>query len=395
MVDFRPFRPYIPRLENGEGIIERVSPPYDVISTDELARLKGNRYNVTNVTMGGLDGDYSAAGEALRSWIEHGALAQDRRDAFYTYKQTFCEGEHCWQRTGIIGLLAAKGYAEGVVPHEETFPKVKEDRLNLLRGTETHCESIFGIFDELSAKLKDKIDDQETKVLEFTDPQGVRHCLFRICDPETVVSIEAELKGKTVLIADGHHRFETSSRYAQENPSFPKKQFVLATLVPSNDPGLLVFPTHRLVKDLPLPAEKFLEFVKGRFDLLDVSGPSELASALEGRPSSEVGLVIDGKAYVASPRDLPADAMWELDSYVCQELVLKGEAWKDEPTVFYEHDTAKALTKMSEGYRLMVMLRSPSVDKIWELARMDRRMPKKSTYFWPKMWSGFVYYRMA
>ncbi len=395
MVDFRPFRPYIPRLENGEGIIERVSPPYDVISADELARLKGNRYNVTNVTMGGLDGDYSAAGEALRSWIEHGALAQDRRDAFYTYKQTFCEGEHCWQRTGIIGLLAAKGYAEGVVPHEETFPKVKEDRLNLLRGTETHCESIFGIFDELSAKLKDKIDDQETKVLEFTDPQGVRHCLFRICDPETVVSIEAELKGKTVLIADGHHRFETSSRYAQENPSFPKKQFVLATLVPSNDPGLLVFPTHRLVKDLPLPAEKFLEFVKGRFDLLDVSGPSELASALEGRPSSEVGLVIDGKAYVASPRDLPADAMWELDSYVCQELVLKGEAWKDEPTVFYEHDTAKALTKMSEGYRLMVMLRSPSVDKIWELARMDRRMPKKSTYFWPKMWSGFVYYRMA
>ncbi|MBI0581988.1 MAG: DUF1015 domain-containing protein, partial [Methanomassiliicoccales archaeon] len=330
-----------------------------------------------------------------RSWIEHGALAQDRRDAFYTYKQTFCEGEHCWQRTGIIGLLAAKGYAEGVVPHEETFPKVKEDRLNLLRGTETHCESIFGIFDELSAKLKDRIDDRETMVLEFTDPQGVRHCLFRVCDPETVESIMAELKGKTVLIADGHHRYETSSRYAQENPDSPKKQFVLATLVPSNDPGLLVFPTHRLVKELPASAESFLEFVKSRFDLFDVSEPSELASALEGRPSSDVGLVIEGKAYVASPRDLPADEMWELDSYVCQEWVLKGEAWKDEPTVFYEHDTAKALAKMSEGYRLMVMLRSPSVDMIWELARLDRRMPKKSTYFWPKMWSGFVYYRMA
>ncbi len=395
MVDFRPFRPYIPRLENGEGMIERVSPPYDVISAEELARLKGNRYNVTNITMGGIGGNYSAAGEALRSWIEHGALAQDRRDAFYTYKQTFCEGEHCWQRTGIIGLLAAKGYAEGVVPHEETFPKVKEDRLNLLRGTETHSESIFGIFDELSSKLKDRIEDLETKVLEFTDPQGVRHCLFRICDPETVQAITEELRSKTVLIADGHHRFETSSRYAQENLSSPAKQFVLATLVPSNDPGLLVFPTHRLVKDLPVPSDKFLDFVKTRFELRAMPGPSELASALEGRPSSDVGLVIDGKAYLASPRELPEDPMWELDSYVCQEWVLKGEAWKEEPLVVYEHDTAKALAKVSDGYRLMVMLRSPSVDKIWELARMDRRMPKKSTYFWPKMWSGFVYYRMV
>ena len=394
MVDFRPFRPYIPRLENGEGIIDRVSPPYDVISDEELARLKGNRYNVTNVTMGGIDGDYSAAGAALRSWIEHGALAQDRRDAFYTYKQTFCEGEHCWQRTGIIGLLAAKGYAEGVVPHEETFPQVKEDRLNLLRGTETHCESIFGIFDELSAKLKDEIEDRETKVLEFTDPQGVRHWLFRICEPEIVTAISAELKEKNVLIADGHHRFETSSRYAQENPNSPAKQFVLATLVPSNDPGLLVFPTHRLVKDLPVPADRFLEFVKSRFELQAVPGPSELASALEDRPSSDLGLVIDGKAYVASPRNLPADPMWELDSYVGQEWVLKGEPWKEEPQVVYEHDTAKALARVTEGYRLLVMLRSPSVDKIWELARMDRRMPKKSTYFWPKMWSGLVYYRM-
>jgi uncharacterized protein (DUF1015 family) len=292
-------------------------------------------------------------------------------------------------------LLAAKGYAEGVVPHEETFPKVKEDRLNLLRGTETHCESIFGIFDELSLKLRDNIEDRETKVLEFSDPQGVRHCLFRVADPEIVAAISAELKEKTVLIADGHHRFETSSRYAQENPNSPAKQFVLATLVPSNDPGLLVFPTHRLVKELPVPASKFLDTVRSRFELQTVSAPSELAAALEGRPPSDIGLVVDGKAYVATPRDLPTDPMWELDSYVGQEWVLKGEAWKEDPPVVYEHDTAKALGKVAEGYDLLVMLRSPSVDKIWELARMDRRMPKKSTYFWPKMWSGFVYYRMA
>jgi len=394
MVDFRPFRPYIPRLETGEGMIERVSPPYDIISTEDLAELKGNPFNVTNVTLGGAEGDYTAAGAALRSWIEQGALAQDRRDSFYTYKQTFCEGEHCWQRTGIIGILAAKGYAEGVVPHEETFPKVKEDRLNLLRGTETHCESIFGIFETLSSKVRDLIEDRETKVLEFTDPQDVRHCLFRISDPETVSAISSELREKTVLIADGHHRFETATRYAQDNPDSPAKQFVLATLVPSNDPGLLVFPTHRLVRELPIPAERFLEILKGRFELLGVSSLSDLSSSLDGRPVSDLGLVVDGRAYIASPKELPTDPMWELDSYVCQEWVLKGEVWKEEPQVVYEHDTTKALAKVAEGYRLLVMLRSPSVDKIWELARMDRRMPKKSTYFWPKMWSGFVYYRM-
>jgi uncharacterized protein (DUF1015 family) len=395
MVDFRPFRPFIPRLGNGEGMIERVSPPYDVISAEELARLRSNRFNVTNITLGGVDGDYTAAGEALRSWIEEGALAQDRREAFYTYKQTYCEGEHCWQRTGIIGLLAARGYAEGVVPHEETFPKVKEDRLNLLRGTETHCESIFGIFDHLSPKLKDRIEDLETKVLEFTDPQGVRHCLFRVCDQETVAGITEELRGKTVLIADGHHRFETASRYAQENAGDESKGFVLTTLVPSNDPGLLVFPTHRLVRELPMPPQEFLAQGRALFDLEEVASPRELAGALKGRGPSDLGLAVGGKAYVAHPRELPKDPMWELDSYVCQEWVLRGGMWKEEPKVVYEHDTTRALGLLDQGYQLLVLLRPPSLDKIWELAGQDRRMPKKSTYFWPKMWSGFVYYRMA
>ena len=217
MVDFRPFRPLIPRLGNGEAMIERVSPPYDIISAEELAILRSQRYNVTNITLGGVDGDYAQAGKLLAAWLEEGALAQDRRDSFYVYKQTFCQGEHCWQRTGLIGIMAARGYADEVVPHEETYPKVKEDRLNLLRGTETHCESIFGIFDEISARVKDLIEDQETKVLEFTDHQEVRHCLYRVCDPETVKAISEELRGKSVLIADGHHRFETASRYAQEN----------------------------------------------------------------------------------------------------------------------------------------------------------------------------------
>lgn len=395
MVDFRPFRPLIPRLNNGEGMIERVSPPYDVISAEELARLKAQRHNVTNITLGGVDGDYSEAGRLLESWLKEGALSQDRTDSFYTYKQTFCQGENCWQRTGIIGILAAKGYAEGVVPHEETFPKVKEDRLNLLRGTGTHCESIFGIFDKLSARTKDLMDDKETKVLEFTDPQGVRHCLFRICDAVTIRALTEELKDKTVLIADGHHRFETASRYAQENPGDVKKGYVLTTLVPSNDPGLLVYPTHRLVKELAVPAERFLKIIGEGFELAQMKDPATLESALKGRGPSDIGLIIEGRSYLASPKKLPSDPVWEIDSYVCQEMVLKGDAWSSEPSVEYEHDPQKALSKVASGYQLMVLLRPPSVDMIWELARQDRRMPKKSTYFWPKMWSGFVYYRMV
>ncbi len=394
MVDFRPFRPFIPRLGIGERMIDRVSPPYDVISAEELGRLRANRFNVTNVTLGGVDGDYSAAGLALSSWIEQGALAQDRRDAFYTYRQTFSEGEHYWQRTGIVGIMAAEGYSERVVPHEETFPQVKEDRLNLLRGTGTHCESIFGIFDELSPGLRDRMDEVETKVLEFTDPQGVRHCLFRVCDPETVAAVSQELAGKTVLIADGHHRYETASRYAQENPGDERRRFVLTTLVPSNDPGLLVFPTHRLVRRLQVPPERFIALMEGTFALEEVPDPASLPAALQGRAAADLGLVVDGRAYLASPRGPPAGPMWELDSYICQERVLKGEAWPVEPEVVYEHDTAMAIGKVAEGYQLLVLLRPPTVGKIWELARQDRRMPKKSTYFWPKIWSGLVYYRM-
>jgi uncharacterized protein (DUF1015 family) len=392
MVDFRPFRPLIPRLDNGEDMIERVSPPYDVISAEELARMKERRHNVTNITLGGVDGDYSEAGKRLASWLQEGALGQDRRDSFYIYRQTFCQGELCWQRMGIVGVMAANGYGEEVLPHEETFPKVKEDRLNLLRGTETHCESIFGIFDEMSNDLRDRIEDQETKVMEFTDPQGVRHCLFRVCDPPTVQAISQELGGKSVLIADGHHRFETASRYAQENAGEDTKGFVLSTLVPSNDPGLIVYPTHRLVRKLPMPEAEFLSRIEERFILKEEPSVRALMEELEGSPSSDLGLVVKGRPYLASARDLPQDPLWQLDYYVCQELVLKGEPW--ESKVEYEHEIGTAQERIERGYELAVLLRPPSVSRIWKLARQDRRMPKKSTYFWPKMWSGLVYYRM-
>jgi uncharacterized protein (DUF1015 family) len=375
-------------------MIERVSPPYDVISAQELARMKGRRYNVTNITLGGVDGDYSEAGRRLASWLQEGALGQDRQESFYVYRQTFCQGELCWQRMGIMGVMEADGYGKEVLPHEETFSGVKEDRLNLLRGTETHCESIFGIFDELPGGLRDRIEDLETKVLEFTDPQGVRHRLFRVCDPDTVSAISEGLRGKTVLIADGHHRFETATRYAQENPGEERKGYVLATLVPSNDPGLHVYPTHRLVQRLPVPAERFMALLSEHFELSRMGDVKELVRVLEGRPTSDLGLVLEGEAYLALPRDLPSDPLWRLDSYVCQEWVMKGDIWGDHPMVEYEHDTAKALEKVAAGYQLLVLLRAPTVEQIWELARQDRRLPKKSTYFWPKIWSGFVYYRM-
>jgi len=396
-------------------MLDRVSPPYDVISAEELGRLRANRFNVTNITLGGVDGDYSAAGLALSSWIEQGALAQDRRDAFYTYRQTFCEGEHYWQRTGIVGIMAAEGYSERVVPHEETFPQVKEDRLNLLRGTGTHCESIFGIFDELSPGLRDRMDEVETKVLEFTDPQGVRHCLFRVCDPETVAAVSQELAGKTVLIADGHHRYETALNYRDEmraqHPDAPANaafNYGLVTFVSMSDPGLVILPTHRLIYGYTrMQSQALLEALASYFEVKVLPTrealEAELAQAIPEQP--RFGFY-DGTYTLLTLKTLDimtqlvpdrAPSWRALDVAILHELIIehimglsKGSVARKE-NLDYLRDPNPGYERVDRGEaNFLFLLNGTRMEHVRACTEAGEKMPQKSTDFYPKVLSGLV-----
>jgi uncharacterized protein (DUF1015 family) len=400
MVDFRPFRGVLPHLSKGEDIADRVSPPYDIITPEERAKLQSKPYNITKITLGAVDGRYEEAARLLDSWLSSSKLVQDKEDCYYLYRQGFKDGDRWLARTGIIGILRSEGYEAGnVIPHEETFPKVKEDRLNLLRATSAHCESIFGLYDRSDLDL-DAVEKSSTKLYECADASGTRHQLFRVADRAAVDAIRSMMASKKVLIADGHHRYETSHKYALENPGDPGKGYVLCTMVSSQDSGMFVRPTHRLIRNLRVKENELLEAMSKHFSVRQVKDAAA-AEAMMGRATAPTfGLLFPGGRVVVAEFSAPAgDILWSVDTYVCQEVILKGILYAmpkgNELEIEYDHDASSVERKVRSGKGdLAILVRAPTLDMTWKLAQGGRKMPKKTTYFWPKIWSGFVLYRM-
>ncbi len=400
MVDFRPFRGVLPHLSKNEDIADRVSPPYDIISAEEQAKLQSKPFNIARITLGAVDGRYEEAARALDSWLSSGKLEQDKEECYYLYRQGFKDGERWLTRNGIIGVLRSEGYEAGnIIPHEETFPKVKEDRLNLLRATGTHCESIFGLYDRSEVDMDAAIREAE-KLFECTDLSGTRHQLYRISDRGTVEAIRDMMASKKVLIADGHHRYETSYKYAQENPGDERKGYVLCTMVSSQDTGMFVRPTHRLVRKLRFQESELLESMGKHFSVRQVKDAAAALAIMDAAAAPTFGLLLpSGRSVVAEFTAPAGDILWEVDTYVCQEVILKGILYAmpqgNELEIEYDHDAASVESKVRSGKGdLAILVRAPTLDQTWKVAQGGRKMPKKTTYFWPKIWSGFVLYRM-
>ena len=396
MVTFLPFPGYRPSLKDGERIEDRISPPYDVIGDDELKQLQSRPGNVTLLTLKpDADKRYRESRKTFESWIADGTLTKDD-DSFYLYKQTFDDHGVTKTRTGFVGRLRTESFDKGnIIPHEETFSKVKADRLNLLRDMETHLESIFGIFEGFSDSLNDDIDRTAEKLYEMTDGTGVRHQYYRIGDRDVISRITEELKSQKMLIADGHHRYETALNYSLENPNDENKSFVLATLVPSDDEGLVIWPTHRLVRAEDIGENTAVKKIAKNISVTEVS-KEEMLSKLE---HYHFGLLFrSGRCMLAKYDAEGKDPIWNLDTYIAQEIILNGIYKADEgkSSVSYDAELDSVLKKMdAKEYDVAVILNHPSLKSIWDLALIGKKMPKKTTFFFPKIWSGFVFYKMA
>lgn len=394
MVTFQPFPGYRPNIRAGEHVGDRISPPYDVIGPDYLKDLQSRPNNVTRLTLNpDADKRYHGARKELDQWVSDTSLKQDQ-DSFYIYEQTFDDNGTPRVRRGIVGILKTEKYEEGnIIPHEETFSKVKADRLNLLRDMEAHLESIFGIFTGLSADLNKAIRDNESLAYRYVDDSGVEHKYYRLSNPDVTSRITEELKDQKMLIADGHHRYETALNYALENPGDEKKQYVLATLVPSDDAGLVIWPTHRLVKAGDISEKNAVKGISKVMELKEVTR-EEMTAQLKDHL---MGLVFkSGTCYLAD-YDGKEDPMWTLDTYVAQEKILKGVYKSDEgkADVSYDAELPSVLKRMDDKeFDLAIILNDPSLQKIWDLSMIGKRMPKKTTFFFPKIWSGFVFYLM-
>jgi uncharacterized protein (DUF1015 family) len=403
MVRFRPFNAYLPRLKEGDSILDRVSPPFDAIEEPELTRLRNKPYNVTRISLGGLNGNYEKASKELADWILKRILVKDEKESYYLYRQSFTVGEKRCSRTGLIGLLGLEEYGEGrVIPHEETNPKVKEDRLNLLRATSTHTESIFGLIDDWGECAPDTIEKSTQKLFELKDDTDTMHSISRVSDPDVTSDIANTLMKRRLLIADGHHRYETALEYSKETPEIESRRWVLATLVSSNDPGVVVFPTHRLLKVPKMREDHAVETMRSCFLVERIGDFDALEPSLRRTNGPSLGVIFrSGNVYKAELASYDRnDPMWQIDSHVFQEVMLRkvlhSIARPGDLEIEYDHDSSSVSRKMESGaYDMSVFLRPPNLETIWRLAVAGRRMPKKTTYFWPKIWSGFVFHRMT
>jgi uncharacterized protein (DUF1015 family) len=419
MADVQPLRAlhYDPAVAG--PLQDVVAPPYDVIDAGQRAALIARSpFNVVGIDLpqgepGGRHSDpYAAARELFESWQLQGALVRDSEPALWAHTQDYTgpDGQRRTRR-GFFCRVRIEGYGPGRVrPHERTHPGPKEDRLRLTRATRANTSPIFSLFSDPQNAAWGALEPFTAKASwgEVTDADDTVHRLWRVEDPQAIAAVQAATGDAELLIADGHHRYETMQAYADEIGGEGEHRYILMCLVALEDPGLTVFPTHRLVNKLDDARRASLAASLQRdFEMREV-GLQEVAPEPGGGPL-ELGYVTtdDARAYRLTLKDQAiADAALSahsaayrhLDTGILETLLLKGALGLSDDDIshfnglFYARDTAEALALVESGeYEAAFVMRPTPVDQVREIAAEGENMPPKSTYFFPKLLTGLLF----
>ncbi len=407
------------------SLSDQVAPPYDVIDAALQDRLyKASPHNVIRLELnrdeaGDAGGDrYARAARLLREWLRGGVLRQDDRAALYVYHQTFQVDGQTHTRRGFLARVRLEPIGKGrIYPHEQTLSGPKADRLALYHATGFNLSPIFGLYPDPSGQVQAAVDHARGQApLVATDHLGVENCLWPVTDPEVHTAISGLMSDKSIFIADGHHRYETGLRYAEDlvakggaaSPDDPA-HFCMMMLVGMSDPGLLILPTHRLVSGFPgltaaVLAERLApefevramgtgeEGCRAAWDLIEQGGDQDLLG---------FGTVADGKWVVARLRsDERMESLapehspdWrDLGVSVLHVLVL-GDllASQGKPVCRYVHSLAEVQADiLARGSDLVCLVPPARMDHVETIASRLETMPPKSTYFYPKLLTGLV-----
>ena len=426
MVDILPFCGvrYDPTTAAGQ-LSDLVAPPYDVISPAEQAALyEKHPANVVRLILGRENDKYAQAARLFREWLSSGVLKADVEPAFYVYHQTFNDpatNESAPERMGLVCLLKLEDYSTGrVLPHEKTMTGPKADRLELLRATEAQFESIYGLYSDPDRAIEsflNEYDDRETVIERVDGLIGSSHRIERITDTSAHAVLRDLLADTSVFIADGHHRYETALTYRREvraaHPGLSEDMpisadYILITLTAFEDEGLLVLPTHRLVRNVPPEKIAALsDALAAHFKLLDSSldtVEAEIAAQAEtGKvafglvlPPNQVRLaVLNGSAEEATDPSAPAAARLPvtlLGSLILEPcLGIDSAAVAAGGQVAYTRELTEAVAAVECGEaQAAFLLGRPTVQEIKEVSLAGDVMPQKSTFFFPKLLSGLV-----
>jgi uncharacterized protein (DUF1015 family) len=420
MAELAPFHGILYEPEKAGPLDALIAPPYDVISPDERARLAAASPHAF-VRIDLPQGDYAGAARTLRAWLAEGTLVRDAQPALYRAHQIFEHEGKEHTRKGFICALRLRRFEEGVVlPHERTHAAAKADRLALARACGAHLSQVFALYADPEGRAERHFAalDARPPQLEGRTPDGTLHRLWRLTDPGAHARIAAALAGKPVIIADGHHRYETMlalrdelRQQAPDGPTISSLEYGSFFLARLEDPGLVVWPTHRAVSGIRLDLAALLRAADLNFSQEEL--PPALTAAQARLRLAEAGAKGPAFLLASGPRlillrlrdgagiDAPPQ-LRRLDVAVLHGLVLEKllgidqRAQEHKDTVRYLKDAQVALDEARSGAAQAVFLLNPTrVESLREVAEAGLVMPQKSTFFFPKLASGLVLARFS
>jgi uncharacterized protein (DUF1015 family) len=410
-----------------------VAPPYDVIDAVQRAELVARSpYNVVAVDLPTVDlpeGDqgsgerggqgetggrdaYDSARELFQTWQLQGAVVRDREPAVWAHTQRYTgpDGETSTRR-GFFCRVRVEEYGPGRVrPHERTHPGPREDRLRLTRATRANMSPIFSLYSDPANAAWAALQAATGQAPwgETVDGDGTVHRLWRVGDPQAIAAVQAAARGAELLIADGHHRYETARAYAEEIGGEGEHRYVLMCLVALEDPGLTVFPTHRLVRGLDAARFEALDEAVGRdFEVAEVpveqlaptpgTGPLRLGY-IDSRSQRPLRLTLKDQAIADTALPGRSPAYRSLDTGVLEALLLKGPLGLSDEDISHLHDfryardVQQAVELVRGGeYDVAFVMRPTPVAQVRDVAAAGENMPPKSTYFFPKLLTGLLF----
>ena len=400
---------------------ELVCPPYDIISEGEREDyLAKNPHNIIRLELPREGADpYSAAGQTLASWLEDNTLACDEKPGLYIYEEEFTAHSVRRRVKGLCCRVRLEPFSKGVVlPHEETLSKAKTDRLNLMKATGCNFSSIYSLyFDEQKqiAPAIERLSSGKPDVCIAT-ADGIIHRVWCVYDPAEIAAVEAAFDGKSLYIADGHHRYETALNYREhlkesgvctdENHA---ANYCMMTLVGMEHEGLVVFPTHRIVRALDgFNAQEILDGCAKYFDIREIHyADIETSLQAEYDAGRKAFVFYCGKKYHllilqslgVMDEILPgtSDIYRWLDVNVLHSLVLERlmhidkENMANQKNLIYTRDIVEAVAAVDNGEaNCAFIINATRVDEIAGVAGAGEKMPQKSTYFYPKLITGHL-----
>jgi len=437
MAEVIPFKGILYNTRKIRNLADVTAPPFDVISEQEQIRFhERHPQNIIRLTLGKItendtptDNRYTRAADCLNRWFSDDIMLLDQEPALYLTSMEFLSDGNRVTRYGLIALIRLEPFEKGIVlPHEKTFSKVKSERLELMKACHANLSPIFSLFSDeenrIYYKLKDAIDDKSADIV-FTDNAGQKHQLWRITDHSVHQYISEALKDKKIFIADGHHRYETalnyrdwlSARTSNFNGNHPAN-YVMMYLCSMEDPGLVILPAHRLLNEIPVETrESLIHKTKDYFDIITIpyndehhkENLSQFISILKSNASKHcIGVCMKDcpELYLLILKpdvmenmfgdELP-EVLRNIDVTVLTRLIFMEVLGFDqarldnERLIAYSSIAEEAIDAVFAGKHDIAFILNPTrIQQVRDIANSGLIMPRKATYFFPKVITGQV-----